>query len=236
MSTPPTLQATQGLTHTPFPHTHTTLSTLHLLPPLSHRWHSQHCVLNLLQLGREGFTPQLQAYLADTPELLWMSQVQSRQYSAATDSLVHAAADTATAADARRLWCLTKLAVKASGPKAKAGSAGRMATASARLKQLQLQAALLPGSDGAAAPMQTEELATAALKAASAPAGGADQRAMGAFVGGLRGAEAAVAAVEVLALDTASLRNQGQSRRWVGGLDVCWCVEARGLTGREVWQ
>lgn len=166
------------------------------------RWQSQHLVVDLLQLGREGFTPQLQQYLADCPELLWMSQVQARQYAGATGSLSKAASK-ASPADAQRLWCLMKLSVKAAGAKASGNAARLMATAGVQLRRLELQEQLLPGL---AEPSASEALAAAALKAADQAddAAGSDQGAGGGV--GLRGPDAAVAAVELLALDAA---NQG---------------------------
>lgn len=150
-------------------------------------------------------------YLTDCPQLLWMSQAQAKQYAAATSSLSKAA-DAGTAAEATRLWALVKLSAKASGARGGSGSgSGRqlMATASARLRQLQLQAELLPSRQQ---PMVAEELASVALRAAgqAAPPGGSDQAAVG-----LRGADAAVAAVEVLALDAAS-SSTSTSYRCVG--------------------
>lgn len=164
-------------------------------------------MVDLLQLGRDGFTLQLQTYLADCPHLLWMSQVQARQYAAATNSLSKAAA-AATSGSARRLWALSKLSVKASGA-AQGGSRQALATASARLRQLELQEALIPGRLSTQ-PMLAEELAARALKAAAQAevvAAGADQG-----FGGLRGAGAAVAAVEVLALEASN--KQTDSYRW----------------------
>lgn len=190
------------------------------------RWHYGHKVRDLLQLGREGFTPQLQSYLTDCPQLLWMSQVQAKQYSAATASLSKAAA-AATAPDARQLWALTKLSAKAAGTRSSSGRQLK-ATAAVRLRQLQLQALLLPGRQQ---PMLAEELAAAALKAAgqAGPAGGVDQGAVG-----LKGPDAAIAAVEVLALEantsnTSSYRCAG----WppVNSMfDIAACRHPRGDT------
>jgi hypothetical protein len=187
------------------------------------RWHYRHQVRDLLQLGREGFTPQLQSYLSDCPQLLWMSQVQAKQYSAATASLSSAAA-AATAPDAKQLWALTKLSAKAAGNR----DSGRQlrATAAVRLRQLQLQAQLLPGRQQ---PMLAEELASAALKTAgqAGPVGGMDQCAVG-----LQGPDAAIAAVEVLALEAKN--SNTNSYRCVG-----WCQECSDQAGsgacRHVW-
>lgn len=170
------------------------------------RWHSEHRVVDLLQLGREGFTPQLQAYLSNTPDLLWMSQVQAKQYADATGSLA-TAASAASAADAQRLWCLTKLSVKAAGRDA-ANEKLLLYTATARLRQLQLQGDLMPGRMGGQRPMLAEELGAAAIRAAGqgAAAEGSDQDPQG-----IRGGDAAVAAAEILALEAGS--NETQSYR-----------------------
>lgn len=208
---------------------HKSYSPADLTPPfhmhLSCRLHSQHRVVDLLELGRVGFPLQLQAYLADYPHLLWMSQVQAQQYSAATGTLGKAAA-AAPVQDAQRLWALTKLSGKASGARDGSGKQS-MVMATARLRQLALQAALLPGRQQ---PMLAEELASAALRAAGqvVPAGGSDQGTVG-----LRGADAAVAAVEVLALEAG--KSNTQSYRW-GRNPSCSCccpwAHASGSTGR----
>jgi hypothetical protein len=171
------------------------------------RWHCEHRVIDLLQLGHEGFTPQLQAYLSNTPDLLWMSQVQAKQYAGAASSLI-TAASVATAADAQRLWCLMKLSVKAIGKKEEASGKLLLFTATARLRQLQLQGHLMPGRMGGQRPMLAEELAAAAIRAAGqgAAAEGSDQDPQG-----IRGGEAAVAAAEILAYEAGS--NETQSYR-----------------------
>lgn len=60
------------------------------------RWRASGQLSSLLQLGRSGFQPQLQQFLAAFPELLWMSQVQAGQ-------LAKAAATCAAAADAEQV-------------------------------------------------------------------------------------------------------------------------------------
>jgi hypothetical protein len=179
-------------------------------------------VLELLQLGRQGFTPQLQAYLSSSPDLLWMSQVQAKQYAAATSSLT-TAASAATAEDAQRLWCLTKLSVNAAGKQAPNGKQ-MLYTASARLRQLQLQGQLVPGRMGGQRPMLAEELAEAAIRAAGQGVGadGSDQG-----LQGIRGAEAAVAAAEVLALEAGSNETQSYRCDTLLGMGRNVCLEFR---------
>lgn len=152
----------------------------------------------LLELGQQGFRRQLQTFLAERPGLLWMSQVQAGDMQAAADSLARAAATCrGSLLQANRVLCLTKLAARAAAGLQGGGSSEALkAKATARLQQLQLQSDLLPGRDAAPA-MTTQQLAQVAIQAAGSQV--AEEAA--AAGGGLVGGDAAVAAVEALALD-----------------------------------
>lgn len=146
-----------------------------------------------------------------------MSQVQAKQYTAATDSLSRAATSAASG-ESRQLWCLAKLAAKAAGPRA-GNSPQLMARSSMRLRQLQLQEQLMPAHGDGEPAWQSEALADMALQAARqqpAPPPAAADGAQAAAA--LTGADAAVAAVEVLALDASD--HQSDSFRWV----LCVCL------------
>lgn len=55
------------------------------------RWRTSGQLSLLLRLGRQGFQPQLQSFLAAHPSLLWMSQVQAGMLAKAATTLADAA-------------------------------------------------------------------------------------------------------------------------------------------------
>lgn len=175
-----------------------------VLPPdcftfyVMERWRASGQLSSLLQLGRSGFQPQLQQFLAAFPELLWMSQVQAGQLAKAAATCAAATdAEQASVAACRRLLCLSKLAAHASGGKPQ--QQRLQAQASARLRQLALQQQLQLG--GGSAPLSGAQLVLAALEAADARQG-------------TEAAEAAVAAVEALALMPEQQQSEQYRQLW----------------------